>query len=233
MRYYPVFLDIKGKRIVVIGGGVVAERKVESLLKAGASITVISPRITKRLLELSEKDAILLIKRNFRKGDLAREDPVAVVSAAKPAINRAVSEEAKGLKTIVNVVDDPALCDYIVPSVVDRGDLIIAVSTSGKAPALSKKIRLDLERRIGEEYAAFTAIIGAVRNQLLKKGANYDKKERVIKALIDSPIPEWITGGAQGARRIDSFLKELLGASCTLAGLGVDLKAAARRAEKK
>lgn len=235
MRYYPIFLDIEGKHSVVVGGGAVAERKVESLLKAGASVTVISPRTTKKLRELAAKDAIRLIKRNFRRVDLADENPFVVVGASgSERVNSEVFEEAKKLKTLVNVVDNPALCNYIVPSVIERGSLIVAVSTSGKAPGLSKKLRVDLERHIGEEYGAFTSIIGAVRKKLLKNGANHDKKERVIKALVDSPIPGWLRdGGARGAEEINSFLKKLLGASFTLSRLGINLKTYKEPAEKK
>ncbi len=234
MRYYPVFLDIKGARSVVVGGGIVAERKVESLLKAGASVTVISPRATKKLRELSEKGAIRLIKRGFRRGDLSEESPFVVVGAAgSDRVNSEVFEEAKGLKTLINVVDNPGLCNFIVPSVIERGPLVVAISTSGKAPGLSKKLRTDLERHIGEEYGAFTSIIGAVRKKLLKNGANHDKKERVIKALVDSPIPVWLRDGARGAREINLFLKKLLGASFTLPRLGINLKTSKGPAEKR
>ncbi len=235
MRYYPIFLDITGRRCVVVGGGAVAERKVESLLKAGASVTVISPRATKKLRELSGKGIIGLIKRNFKRGDLADADPFVVVGAAgSDRVNREVFEEARGLKTLINVADNPALCNFIVPSIVDRDGLVIAVSTSGNAPGLAKKLRVDLERHIGEEYGTFTSIIGAVRNKLLKNGANHDKKERVINALVDSPIPEWLKdGGAKGIKEINSFLEKLLGASFTLSRLGIKLKTSKGPAEKK
>jgi len=234
MRYYPVFLDIKGARSVVVGGGIVAERKVESLLMAGASVTVISPRVTKKLRELAEKGAIRLIKRGFRHGDLSAEDPFVVVGASGSyRVNSEVFEESKKLKTLINVVDDPELCNFIVPSVIERGPLVVAISTSGKAPGLAKKLRVDLERHIGEEYGAFTEIVGAVRKKLLKNGANHDKKERVIKALVDSPIPAWLRDGSRGAREINLFLKKLLGDSFTLQRLGINLKTSKGPAEKR
>lgn len=234
MRYYPVFIDMEGERSVVVGGGAVAERKVESLLKAGASVTVISPRATKKLRELAANGAIRLIKRNFRRTDLADENPFVVVGASgSQRVNSEVFEEAKLLKTLVNVVDNPALCNFIVPSVIERGPLIVAVSTSGKAPGLAKKLRVDLERHIGEEYATFTSIVGAVRKKLLKNGANHDKKERVIKALVDSPIPDWLRDGARSSKEINSFLKKLLGASFTLSRLGINLKTSKGPAEKR
>ncbi len=223
MRYYPVFLDITGRSCVVAGGGVVAERKVQGLLKARASVTVISPRVTKVLEKLAQNGTIRLIRRKYKKGDLL-EAAVVISATASKAVNKEIFEEAARLKTLVNVVDDRANCNFIVPSVIDRGGLIIAISTSGKAPGLARKIREDLERYIGSEYEDFTSIAGAVRKKLLKNEANHDKKKRVIEALADSPILDWLRRGDREVREINSFLKGLLGAGFTLSRLGVKLK---------
>ncbi|MBI1912057.1 MAG: bifunctional precorrin-2 dehydrogenase/sirohydrochlorin ferrochelatase [Deltaproteobacteria bacterium] len=221
MRYYPVFLDIKGKPCVIVGGGEVAERKALSLLSAGASVKVISPNATKTLNTLVKEGSIERLRRKYKKGDL--NGAVLAISASdSKEVNKAVYEEAQEARIPVNVVDDPAHCGFIVPSVVQRGGLTIAISTGGRSPLLAKTIRQELEKSYGEEYETFVEVLGAVRKKLLKSGVNRVKKERVIKDLIASPMPGWIKENAD--REINSFLKGLLGQGYSLSSLGVKLK---------
>lgn len=220
MRYYPVFLDLKGKPCVVIGGGEVAERKVEGLLRAGASVTVVSPKATKKIKALTEKGRISLLKRKYKKGDLKGAFLVVSASDARD-VNHSVYEEAVESEMLVNVVDDPMHCNFIVPSVVDRGGLVIAISTSGKSPYLARVLREELENYIGAEYETFLEILGSVRNKLLKNDVNRDKKERVIKALVASPIPEWLREGS--VRKINGLLREQLGEGWSLSKLGIKI----------
>lgn len=208
MRYYPVFLDIKDRPVFIIGGGAVAERKALSLLSAGASVTVISPRATKGLKELAAKKSIRLVNKAYKEGML--EGAFLVMCAAgSNAVNAAAREEARARGSLVNVADDPEKCGFIVPSIVDRGSLIVAISTSGKSPALAKHLRKSLEKTIGSEYAPFVELLGEIRKKVLKSGMNNVKKERVFKELVASPIPGWLKLGA--VSEINGFLKELLG----------------------
>lgn len=218
MRYYPIFVDIAKKPCVVVGGGEVAGRKVESLLSAGASVTVVSPRVTKRLKTLEKEGVITIIKRKYRDGDL-KGAFLAISAADSKAANEAVHEEACGRGILVNVVDDPLHCNFIVPSVVDRGSLLVAISTSGKSPSLARALRLKFEKEIGEEYGTFVEILGRVRNKLLKNGVNNVKKERVIKALVTSRIPVWLKSNSP--RDINRLLGELLGRGYSLSRLGI------------
>ncbi len=218
MRYYPIFADIVKRPCVVVGGGEVAERKVESLFSAGAAVTVVSPKVTKRLKALEKEGVITIIKRKYKKGDL-KGAFLAVSAADSKAANVGVYEEATELGILVNVVDDPPHCNFIVPSVVDRGSLLIAISTSGKSPYLAKTLRLELEKTIGVEYETFIEILGQVRNKLLKNGANNVKKERVIKALVTSRIPVWLKENS--TREINGLLTKLLGPGSSLARLGI------------
>lgn len=221
MRYYPIFLDIKGRPCSVIGGGDVAERKVSSLLKAGAKITVVSPRLTEKIKKLALKGEIKHVKRSYRKGDL--KGAFLVISASSvESVNRAVYEEAQRSGVLVNCVDDPERCNFIVPSVVDRGPLTIAIGTSGKSPLLAKTLRKDIGKAVGREYGTLTEILGAVRNKLLKNGVKNVKKERVINMLIKSPVRAWIKSGSW--EEIDGFLMGLLGKGYSLTQLGIRLK---------
>ena len=227
MRYYPIFLDIKGRQSLVIGAGLVALRKIEGLLSAGSKVTVVSPTVAKAVKGLADKGSITLIKRKYQEGDL--KGVFLVISASNDrAVNASVYNEAQKRGVLINAADEPGRCSFIVPSIVDRGPLLIAVSTSGKAPLLAKKMRERLEEEIGEEYGKFTELIGKVRNKLLKSNIDRVKKERVIKALVNSPIPVWIREGSPG--KIDAYLKDLLGKGFSLSALGVDLKIGKRQA---
>lgn len=208
MRYYPVFLDITGKRCVVVGGGKVAERKVMGLLAAGALVLVISPELTARLKALARAGKVKHVNSRFEKGCL-KGAAIAIAASDSKDVNAAVFNEAAKRGILVNTVDDPELCSFIVPSAIKRGDLTIAISTAGKAPALTKRLREELEGIIGAEYALFTEIIGAARNNLLKTGANRVKKERVIKTLMDSSLLDLIR--ANDSKKIDALLENLLG----------------------
>lgn len=221
VRYYPVFLDIKDRPCLVIGGGAVAQRKVLGLLSAGALVTVISPRAGKGIARLSIEGRITLQKRAFAPGSLKG---FALCFAATDSIevNEAVWREAVKLGVPVNAVDDPAHCSFIVPSVVDRGALTIAISTSGKSPALSRSIREKLENTIGTEYETLVEILGAVRRKLLKTGLNRDKKESIIRDLVKSPLPGLIRAG--DVRGINGTLRATLGKGYSLCLLGVKIK---------
>jgi len=207
MRYYPIFLDIKDKPCVVIGGGNVAERKVISLLDAGARVVVISPVLTPALKKLVREKIINYCPKPYEDGDL-KGFFLAYSATDNSSVNRKVFNEAKREGILLNVVDVPKLCNFIVPSVVDRGDLLIAISTSGKSPALAKKIRKHLEREFGEEYAVFLDIMGKVREKVLTRSKESDTNKRIFEKLVNSPLLEWIRKGEK--EKVDRFLKEAL-----------------------
>src|SRR3990170_4648140 len=194
MRYYPIFLDIKGKSCVVIGGGNVAERKVLSLLDAGAKVLVISPKLTPALKKLANKKKIGYCPKAYEKGNL-KGFFLAYSATNDQKVNRDVFNEAKRQGVLLNVVDVPELCNFIVPSVVERGDLLIAVSTSGKSPAMAKKIRKKLEKEFGHEYAVFLEIMGKIRDKVLTRSKESDKNKRLFERLVNSPLIEWIKEG--------------------------------------
>ncbi|MBI5885144.1 MAG: bifunctional precorrin-2 dehydrogenase/sirohydrochlorin ferrochelatase [Deltaproteobacteria bacterium] len=229
MRYYPVFLDIKGRPCVIIGAGVVAVRKAEGLLKAGAVVTVVGAVASRAMATFARAGRVNLIRRRYKPGDL--KGAYLVVSATdSAAVNKAVYDEAVSLGIPVNCVDAPQYCTFIVPAVVDRDDLVIAVSTSGAAPALAARLRSEIEAVYGPEYAVFLEILGAVRRKLLKSRMRRDKKERVIRQLAASEIPAFIRGN--DCVGIDAILRSSVGAGYTLAALGVRLKAKGRRPVK-
>jgi precorrin-2 dehydrogenase / sirohydrochlorin ferrochelatase len=171
--YYPVFLEMKDRRCVVIGGGAVGERKVEGLVAVGANVTVISPAITNRLRDLVTQGAIRHVAREYRTGDRAGYDLV-FVATDNSEINAAVANEARSLRIWVNSADDPDHCDFILPAVIRRGDLAVAVSTGGASPAVNRAIREELDEYFTADYGRFVQIAGEVRRELREKSISAD-----------------------------------------------------------
>jgi siroheme synthase-like protein len=185
--YYPIFLNLQGKKCVVVGGGRVALRKVTTLLDCGADVTVISAKPHAEILKLFKNKAIRLVQRNYKPGDL-RGAPLSIAATHVKKINRKVAEESKKNGALVNVVDDAELSDFIIPSSFRRGDLSVAVSTSGMSPAFAKKIRAKLEKNIGMEYAYLLSLIAETRSEIKKKGLRVSAKTWQESLDLDSLI---------------------------------------------
>jgi precorrin-2 dehydrogenase/sirohydrochlorin ferrochelatase len=179
VKYYPVFLDLKGRKAVVVGGGKVAERKVLVLLKAGADITVISPSLTWRLLKERSQKKIRHIHRGFRQNDL-KGAFLSIAATDSAEINREVAFRAPAL---VNVVDVPSECNFIAPSVITRGDLTIAISTGGSSPALAKTMRKELEGIYGAEVSGYLKFLKRMRTKALSEISHKGKRESFLKGL--------------------------------------------------
>jgi len=208
MRYYPVNLDIKGRKCLVIGGGEVGTRKVKSLLECMASVTVVSPAASEKLLKLSGLDMITLIKRSYVESDL--EGMFLVICATDDEkLNRQVSRDAEKLNMLCNIADRPEACNFILPSVVKRGDLVISISTSGKSPAYAKKLRKDLEKQYGEEYGILIRMMGAIRSRLLREQHEPEAHKHIFEELIEKDLLNMIRDNDTG--RINSVLFNILG----------------------
>lgn len=191
MSYYPIFVDLEGEKVIVVGGGGVAQRKIETLLKHRAVVHVISRELTPVLNRYREGGEIKFLDREFKGNDL--QGAFLVIAATDdPLLNRKVGEAAKKRGMLVNVVDQPSDCNFIVPSVVERGDLLIAVSTSGKSPALAKSIRERLSGQFGSEYEGFLLLMGRLRKEILSRGLSQEENSRLFNELVDSPILEAI-----------------------------------------
>lgn len=168
-----MFLNIQGKRSIVIGGGNIALRKIKSLLECRAKVTVITPKSHPEISKLSEEKMIRLIGRDYKVSDL-KDAVIAIVCTNVKRVNRKAADEARKAGALVNVADDPERSDFIIPSFFRRGNLTVAVSTSGVSPALAKKIRAKLEKSFGAEYASLLSLIGEVRSGIKKEGSVVD-----------------------------------------------------------
>jgi precorrin-2 dehydrogenase len=187
MRYFPVFLDLHEKPAVVIGGGAVAERKVLALLACGARITVVSPSLTRKLSYLVRAGALRQRKRRWRDADL-REAFVVLATTNDPVSNAEVARRVRSRSRLINVADDPLRCNFILPSVLTRGDLTIAVSTSGKSPAVARRIRQELERSLGNVYGRYLRMMGEVRGQVQDRVLSIQRRRSIMKRLAASDL---------------------------------------------
>lgn len=160
--YFAAFLDLRGRRCLVVGGGEIGERKARALLACGAQVTVVSPTATRGLAALALEGRIVERRRSFRRADL-RGCALVVAATGDPAVDDVVAALARRARVLVNVVDRPESCDFILPSVLRRGELQIAVSTGGRSPALAREIRRRLEPLFGPEYAELVARTGQAR----------------------------------------------------------------------
>src|SRR5512138_3066061 len=154
MNYYPIYLNLQQQRCVVIGGGPIAEGKVHGLLEAEANVTLIAPAVTPGLQALITTQRVTYYARVYQPGDLA-EAFLVVGATDDRAVNEQIWQEAQDRHILVNIVDDTPHCNFIAPATLRSGDLTVAISTGGKAPALAVRLREELERTLGQEYARF------------------------------------------------------------------------------
>ena len=208
MRYYPVHLDIQNRKCLVVGGGSVGTRKVNNLLECAARVTVVSPDVSTRLRDLALSRIITLKKRSYQSKDL--DGMFLVIGATNDEkLNRQISEDAERLNTLCNIADRPEVCNFILPSIVQRDDLVITVSTSGKSPALAKKLRKVLEKQFGEEYGDFLKLMGAIRTKLLSQSHEPEAHKHLFEQLISGELLAMIRDRKE--KDINSLLLEILG----------------------
>lgn len=208
MRYYPAYLDVKGRRCLVVGGGRVGTRKVGTLLQCGAEVTVISREATPELAQMAEQGLIDLQLRDFRSSDLDRTFLV-IGATDDQALNRMVHREAEAAQRLCNIADQPDLCNFVLPSIVNQGHLTIAISTAGKSPAFAKFLRRQLQDRFGPAYGVMLDLMGAVRQRLLAQAHAPEQHKPLFEKLIQGGLLELIeSGDRQG---IDALLESVLG----------------------
>ncbi|AIS51539.1 siroheme synthase CysG [Thermoanaerobacter kivui] len=184
MVYYPVMLNIKNKKCLVVGGGKVAYRKILSLLEVEALVTVISPSFDEGILQLAAKEKVELIRREYQQGDV-RGFFVAIAATDDEKVNKLVASDGEKYNVLVNVIDDKDLSSFIVPSTVKRGDLIISISTSGKSPLLSRMIKEKLESIFNDDYEKLLQKLYQKRIELKDKGFTEEEKMAIYKEIIE------------------------------------------------
>ena len=208
MRYYPLFLDLTSQRVVVIGGGRVAERKVRLLLACHADLVLISPTLTQKLRSWSRSKHFLWRRRRYRRGDL-RGVLLAIAASDQAAVNSRVADEAKQKGVVVNIVDDPARSSAIAPSWFRRGELVVAFSTGGKSPALAQQLRKELSRELGRDYAAYITLLARIRRQVMQRVSDPTKRRHILHRVVKADLLPLIRRADRSA--LNRRVKQLTG----------------------
>ncbi|MFQ5895660.1 MAG: bifunctional precorrin-2 dehydrogenase/sirohydrochlorin ferrochelatase [Nitrospinota bacterium] len=208
-RLYPLFVNLEGRACLVVGGGRVAERKVRALLRAGARVRVVAPAIGGALRALARRkgEALDLREERFRPAQL-RGMALAFAATDVPSVNARVAEEARRRGIWVNVADGSAPSDFLVPAVVERGSLALAISTGGASPALARRLRKELEGRFGAAWGAYLRWLVRRRGLLLTGVRERAKRERIFNRLAEADLVS-LFGHKGGSRRADAILQAL------------------------
>jgi precorrin-2 dehydrogenase/sirohydrochlorin ferrochelatase len=206
--FYPVNLDIKGRQCLVVGGGAVASRKAQTLIDCEAIVTVVSPEFSEALKNLEQTSDVTLIQRPYQTSDL--DEKFLVIGATNDEkLNRRVNADAEQRHMLCNIADVPDICNFILPAIIRRGDLCLAISTSGKSPAFAKKLRKDLEKTFGDEYALFLKLMGEIRKKLLAEEHAPEAHKPIFEKLLSHSLPEMIKKNEK--ERINQILFDVLG----------------------
>lgn len=208
-RYYPLFLSLAGRTAVVVGGGAVAARRVRLLIECGAQVRVISPSFSPEFDPLKGRPDLTIIQRPYRADDLEGA-MLALASTDDAVVNQRVAQDARLRGVLVNVADQPALCDFIVPSLVRRGDLTVAISTGGASPALAKRLREELEETIGPEYEEFLKLLKETRRRVQEEEGDPERRRAVFERLVASDLLERLRRGdrAGAVAKLEALLHD-------------------------
>lgn len=206
--YYPAFLDLRERRCLVVGGGEIAEGKVNGLVGSNANVTVIAPDVSDTLKLQAELGGIEWIRRAYQHGDL--QGFYLVVAATNHRVtNQMVLEEAENLGILCNVVDDNESSNFIIPSSLQKGALTISISTAGIAPRLAQRIRTELEQGFGNEYAVILELLAEFRPRIREKIVDLELRRRLYDEMLDSPALALIRRGApESAREMLEYILE-------------------------
>lgn len=210
LKNYPVNLNLKNKKCIVVGAGSVAERKVRRLLECGAEVEIVAPVAIKSLKNLAVLGKITLKERHVNLKDI--NDAFLVISATGDRrINNLVSRYCQKNRILVNVVDSPDECNFTLPSEVRRGNLLITVSTGGASPALAKKIRKGLEKNFGKEYADFLRLMKLFRPKVIARIKNFRARKSFFEKVVNCGALQLLKYGKQkkAKEKLEQMLKNV------------------------
>jgi precorrin-2 dehydrogenase / sirohydrochlorin ferrochelatase len=198
--YYPIYLDLDGRLAVIVGAGDVSVRKAGSLIRCGARVTVIGPEVNEGIEALAAQGSIRLLRKRYHPDDLEGA-AIAIAATSDPLVNQQVARDCRTRGIPVNVIDDTAACDFIVPAVVESGSIQIAISTGGQSPALARRLRHDLERLVGAEYGEVNDLFGELRGAAKESLPADDDRKHFFDSLLQKGILEMLQDG----RRQDAW----------------------------
>ncbi len=208
MAYYPIMVDLTGRDVLVVGGGSVAARKILTLIEYGALVSVAARELSPELKNLVESGLVKYLGGEFSLVFL-KDKFLAIAATDDPELNHRISLAAQAKGMLINAVDEPADCTFIVPSIIRRGDLVISVSTSGKSPALAKKIREQLSTMFGPEYELFLRMMGKIRGSILAGSSDQKANSKVFHSIVDSGLLDAIR--EDNHKKAAEILSDILG----------------------
>lgn len=182
MSLYPIFLKLEGHRVLIVGGGLIAQQKIEAVLRSATDVTVIAPQITPRIRLWAHQGRLKHLALPYRPG-MAQGYFLVIAATDSEQLNRAIYEEARQTGALSNAVDDPGYCDFYAPAVVSRGDFQIAISTGGNSPALAQSVRKELEQEFGPEYESWTGWLGRMREAIRNLLPRSERRKELLHLL--------------------------------------------------
>ncbi|HEX8172578.1 MAG TPA: bifunctional precorrin-2 dehydrogenase/sirohydrochlorin ferrochelatase [Thermoanaerobaculia bacterium] len=210
--YYPIYIDIENRDVVIIGGGEVCTRKAETMLRYGARVTVVSPEFTEELERWAADGKLALRRKHYEESDVDGAN-IVIASTDNQAVNEKIAADCRRRRIPVNVVDVTPLCEFIVPAIIESGSIQIAVSTGGKSPAVARTLKEDLQRTIGPEYAELNDVLGTLRD-----GAKATLPTDVDrKRFFDGIIARGVLSMLRDGRRKEAY--ETIASACAEAGV--------------
>jgi len=212
--YYPIYLDIENRNVVIIGGGIVCARKAETMLKYGARVTVVSPEFVEEIEQWASDGKLALKRKHYDESDVDGAN-IVIASTDVQRVNEKIAADCRRRRIPVNVVDITPLCEFIVPAIVEKGSIQLAISTGGKSPALARTLKDDLQRMIGPEYAEVNDVLGTLRDGA--KAALHTDLDR--KAFFDGIIARGILQMLRDGRRSEA--RDAIVSACEEAGVAV------------
>jgi precorrin-2 dehydrogenase/sirohydrochlorin ferrochelatase len=212
--YYPIYLDIEDRDVIIIGGGNVCTRKAETMMKYGARVTVVTPDFTDELEDWARDGLLALKRKTYDASDLDGAN-IVIASTDDQSVNEQIAADCRARRIPVNVVDVTPLCEFIVPAIIEKGSIQIAISTGGKSPALARTLKEDLQRAIGPEYAEVNDVLGTLRDGAKRVLPTDVDRKRFFDGIIAEGIMEMLRAG----KRREAY--ETIARACEAAGVPV------------
>ena len=212
--WYPIYIDIEDRDVVIVGGGNVCARKAETMLRYGARVTIVSPQFTDEIEQWATDGLLTLRRKHYDAGDVENAN-IVIASTDDTAVNEQVAADCRQMKIPVNVVDVTPLCEFIVPAIVESGSIQIAVSTGGKSPAVARTLKEDLQRLVGPEYAEVNDILGTLRDSAKSVLPTDVDRKHFFDGILAAGILDLLREG----RRAEAY--RVIAKACEDAGVGV------------
>ena len=212
--YYPIYLDIEDRSVVIIGGGNVCARKAETMMKYGARVTIVSPEFTDEIEQWAGERCLSIRRKPYEASDLDGAN-IVIASTDDQSVNEQIAADCRARRIPVNVVDVTPLCEFIVPAIIEKGSIQIAVATGGKSPALARTLKEDLQRAIGPEYAEVNDVLGTLREEAKRVLPTDVDRKKFFDGIIARGILEMLREGRRAEAR------EAIVAACNEAGVAV------------